>query len=74
MSSSEIYCGGLSRAIVLAGKNTLGQPDSSAAKALLLLQEGRPRKWCCLYSLQRGMSAPDLLLAHHLITTPRDGQ
>ena len=37
-------------------------------------EDPEPGKWCCLYSPQRGVSAPDLLLAHHLITTPQDGQ
>jgi hypothetical protein len=60
-----------------------GQSESSAAKALLLLhkEDPDPRKWSRLYSPQPwrfstwyGVSAPDLLLAHHPTTTPRDGQ
>jgi hypothetical protein len=46
------------------------------SKALLLHQEEdpNPRKWCCLYTPQHGVSAPDLLLTHRLIVTPQDGQ
>ena len=45
-------------------------------KALLLHQkeDPEPGKWRCLYTPPRGVSAPDLLLAHHLIATPQDGQ
>lgn len=33
-----------------------------------------PGKWCCLYTPWSGVSAPDLLLAHHLIAIcPRMG-
>jgi hypothetical protein len=33
-----------------------------------------PGKWCCLYTPWSGLSAPDLLLANHLIAMPWDGQ
>jgi hypothetical protein len=41
-----------------------GQPESSAAKALLLTsqeEDPEPGKWHCLYSLQRDVSAPDVV-------------
>jgi hypothetical protein len=40
-----------------------GQPESSVAKALLLTsqeEDPKPRKWHCLYSPQRDVSAPDV--------------
>ena len=57
-------------------QNRLGQPDPSTAKLLLLhhKEDPEPGKWCCLYTPPCGMSASDWLLAHHPITTPRDGQ
>jgi hypothetical protein len=41
------------------------------SKALLLHQkeDPEPGKWRCLYTPPHGVSAPDLLLAHHLIAT-----
>jgi hypothetical protein len=47
----------------LPARTHSGQPESSAAKLLLLTyQEGRPQpgKWHCLYSPQRDVSAPDV--------------
>jgi hypothetical protein len=37
-------------------------------------EDWEPGKWCSLYSPQHGMSAPDLLLTHHLIVTPWEWQ
>jgi hypothetical protein len=42
------------RAIILAGKNTLGQPDSSTA-SFIVFKELRPRPL-----KMRGVSAPDV--------------
>jgi hypothetical protein len=46
----------------LAGKDSLGQPDPSTAKLLLLQhkEDPEPGKWSCLYSPQRDVSAPDV--------------
>jgi hypothetical protein len=66
----------LSRASVTLARTHTRTTGFFYSKALLLHQkeDPEPRKWCCLYTPPRGMSAPDLLLAHHLIATPRDGQ
>jgi hypothetical protein len=47
----------------LPARTHSGQPESSAEKALLLTsqeEDPEPRKWRCLYSLQRDVSAPDV--------------
>jgi hypothetical protein len=53
---SGIYCVPLDR------QERRNKPESSAAKALLPTsqEDPEPGKWCCLYSLQRDVSAPDM--------------
>jgi hypothetical protein len=50
------------RVLHLLARTHSGQPESSAAKALLLTsqEDPEPRKWHCLYSPQREVSAPDV--------------
>ena len=52
----DFYC------VPLDQQERRNKPESSAAKALLLVsqEDSEPGKWCCFYNPQRDVSAPDM--------------